>query len=93
MEDKEGTNVTPLFGAENNQLAPSYELQAQYLEAVAKELREKQTTYERCLLVMQPTKGEIDIQPFGQQCTNMEFVGLLEMVKQKFLLDFFAVVR
>lgn len=90
-DETPSSNVTPLFGS--NQLAPNYELQAQYLEQVAKEIRERQLTYDRCLLIMQPPVGELDIQPFGGPTSNMEFVGLVELAKQKFLLDFFNVVR
>lgn len=84
-------NVVPLFAA--NQLAPNHELQAQYLEAVAAQIRSNGVTYDRCLLILQPRQGELDIQPFGGEINNMEFVGLVEIAKQKFLLDFFHVVR
>ena len=77
MTDDTPTNVTPLF-PQGNQLAPDYELQAQYLEAMAKEIREKQVSHERCILIMQPPSGELGIYPFGGHATNIEFVGLLE---------------
>ena len=92
MNDETPNNVTPLFAA-GNDLAPDFELQAQYLEAVAKEIREKQTSYVRCLLVMQPPAGELGIHMFGGPTSNLEAVGLMNLAKTKFELDFFRVVR
>ena len=92
MTDDTKSTVVPLFAA-GNDLAPDFELQAQYLEAVAKEMREKKTAYVRCLLVMQPQAGELGMHMFGSPTSNLEAIGLMDVTKEKFLLDFFAVVR
>ena len=92
MTDDTKSTVVPLFAA-GNDLAPDFELQAQYLEAVAKEIREKQTGYVRCLLVMQPPVGELGMHMFGGPTSNLEAVGLMNLAKTKFELDFFRVVR
>jgi len=92
VTDDAPTNVTPLFAA-GNDLAPDFELQAQYLEAVAKEMREKKVAYVRCLLVMQPQAGELGMHMFGSPTSNLEAIGLMNLAKTKFELDFFRVVR
>ena len=92
VTDDTKSTVVPLFAA-GNDLAPDFELQAQYLEAVAKEMREKKTAYVRCLLVMQPPVGELGMHMFGGPTSNLEAVGLMNLAKTKFELDFFRVVR
>lgn len=79
-------NVVPLFTA--NQLAPDFELQAQFLEQLAKELREQQHVYDRCLLIRQPRSGAIEALPFGGPMTSLDLVGMIEFAKFQVMLNF-----
>lgn len=74
-------NVRNLF--EVNQLAPTPELKAQYLEYLARELRSGDIELNRCVLIGDNPNGGMEVFPFGNTMDNAALVGLLEVAKLK----------
>jgi hypothetical protein len=72
-------SVVKLFPV--NQFAPTPEAQIAYLETVIDDIRSGRTVIERAAIIIQPPTGSVWVEPFGQQCTTMEMVGLLEYGK------------
>lgn len=58
-------------------LAPTAELQAQYLEDIAESIRSGETQIDRAIVVMAMKEGGVVADIFGNPTNVMESVGLL----------------
>ena len=80
-------SVVEMFG-EASQFCPTPDLQAAYLEWLARQIRSGAMQMDRAVVLLQPTTGDIVYLPFGGPCDTMQMVGLIEMGKMKAALDF-----
>lgn len=60
---------------------PDAEGQANYVEQIARDIRNGEIVLSRAVFVFEGTNGKVHSLPFGGPCTWMELVGLLEYAK------------